>query len=365
MEAVPIRPQEPTPALDLRDLLAILWRERRRVLGAVLAAGVLTLAVSFVLPRWYGATAVILPPEESDLLQNLSLAQRALTKFPAFGVLPDYFTPADIFLAVLGSRTVREDVIAKYDLQRVYRLKSIEKTLKELKGHTRVKLNADGTIIVQVEDRDPARAAGMANTYLVALDRYNVEKRNTQARRTRQFLESRVAETDSLLRVSEQALRAYQERRHTVAPVSIQGAGDVQGAADLMTRKFMLEVRLGVLRGYLSEENDQVVQVRNELEQLRKRIGSLPAMQDEIQRLVRDQKIQEQLFLLLTAELEQARLRETMDTPTVQILDPAVPSERASRPRKLILTLGAMILAFVGTAVVLYVREGRTPVPRA
>ena len=125
----------------------------------------------------------------------------------------------------------------------------------------------------------------------------------------------------------------------------------------------MLEVRLGVLRSYLNEDNEQIVQTRTELDQLKERISSLPALESELSRLIRDQKIQEQLYLLLTSELEQARIRETMDTPTVQVLDVAVPPERPSRPRRLILTLAAGILGFSVAAVAILVREGSAPRP--
>ena len=344
-----LRPSRPA-RFDLLPILAVLWRERIRALAVVAGAAVLALGLGFLIPKWYRASAVILPPEESDLLSNMSLAQKALTKFPVFGILDDYFTPADIYKAILLSRTIQEDVIRKHDLRTVYRKKSMEKTVKELKNHYTVKLQADGTIMVSVEDGDPRRAAAMANTFLESLDRYNMEKRNSKAHRTRQFLERRVAETDSLLRVSESVLRGYQEKHSTVAPTS-GPAPNVQAVADLMARKIMLEVRLGVLLSYLREDNEQVVQIRTELNQLKSRIGDLPALQNELVRLIRDQKIQEQLYLLLTAELEQARIREMMDTPTVQVLDPAVPPERHSRPRKGLMAVGAAVFAGMGLAV--------------
>ena len=332
--------------LDLRGIVSAIRARLWFVLGTSLLAGLLMLGIAFLLPRWYAARTVILPPEESDLLSNMSLAERALTKFPTFGTLSDYFTPADIYKAILGSRTVGEEVATRFDLQKVYHLKSMEKTLKVLKGHTKVHLNPDGTIQVSVEDHSPERSAEMTNACLEALDRFNVETRNTSARRTRQFLQRRVVETDSLLRASENALKRYQEEHRAVAPTSV-GSGDVQAAADLMSRKIMLEVRLGVLRSYLREDNDEVVQTRSELEQLESRISALPALQGDLQRLVRDTKVYEQLYLLLTSELEQARIRETMDTPTVQVLDRAVPPERPDRPHKGMLAAAAAAVAFL------------------
>jgi uncharacterized protein involved in exopolysaccharide biosynthesis len=125
-----------------------------------------------------------------------------------------------------------------------------------------------------------------------------------------------------------------------------------------MARKIMLEVRLATLRAYLKDDNDQVIQISSELESLKQRISTLPQLQTDLQRLIRDNKVQEQLFLLLTTELEQARIRERMDTPTVDILDRAVPPERHSRPRRATLAVAAGLLAFVGTVLWLARREG-------
>ena len=152
------------PGLDLRDVFETAARHRGTLLGAAVAAAVITLAVTFALPKWYRATAVILPPEESDLLSNMSLAQRALTKFPSFGILSDYFTPADVYKAILQSRTVQEDIVRAFDLQSVYHQRSLEKTLKALRGNTKVRLNPDGTIAISVEDMSPQRAAGCDNS---------------------------------------------------------------------------------------------------------------------------------------------------------------------------------------------------------
>ena len=349
-------------AIDVRGMLRAIARQWRFIAGTSLAAALLTLGVTFVLPKWYTATAVILPPEESDLLSNMSLAQRALSKFPAFGILQDYFTPADVFKAVLASRTVQEELVHRFDLQRVYKRKSLEKTLKALTQNTRIKLNPDGTLKVSVDDKDPQRAAALANGYLEALDRFNVEKRNTTAHRTRVFLQGRLAETDSMLRISEGTLRRYQELHRTVAPPTA-GSADATAAADIMSRKLMLQVRLGVLRSYLSDETDQVTQVRQELAQLEHRLSSIPELQGDLLRLIRDTKVYEQLYLLLTAELEQARIRETMNTPTVQLLDRAMPPERHSRPKKGMLTLAAALLGWVAASIWVAARDRDPALP--
>jgi len=343
-------PLTPLPTrTDLRDVMARVWADRVRILVVSVAAGLLAFGIAFLFPRWYRTQATILPPEDTDIFTNISLAQKALSKFPTFGQLGEFFTPADVFKAILSSQTLQDNVIDQFNLKQVYKLKSHEKTLKELKSHYSVKLSPEGIISVSVEDKDPKRAAAMAMAFLTELDRYNIHNRNSRAKRTRQFLEQRVHETDSLLRVIETTLKVYQERRHTVVPTSINSA-DMQSSAELMARKIALEVRLGYLRTYVSESNEEIQAAKTELEQLKQRIGTLPAMQSDVARMIRDQKIQEQVFVLLTAELEQARIRESMDTPTVQVLDKPFPPERHSRPKRATIAIIAMLLTMIATS---------------
>ena len=349
---------QPTREFDLGRLLNRVFEERWRFLSVSLAAGLLALGIGFLFPRWYTASATILPPEDSDLFSNLMLGQRALTKFPAFGVLGDYFTPADVFKAILKSRNVQDRIIDRFQLQAVYKQKSLEKTRKALKGHYDVKLAPEGTITVSIEDKDPKRATAMANAFLEELDQFNIKNKNSRASRTRIFLEQRVAETDSLLKITEERLRAYQEETHTVVPTAIQSS-EIQSSADIMARKIALEVRLSVLRTYLAEDSDEIRQTRTELEKLKEQIATLPSLQSDLWRMIRDQRIQEQVFVLLTEQLEQARVRETMNTPTVQVLDSAVQPERHSRPKRATIAIVATLLTALGCFVYLAFEERR------
>lgn len=207
----------------------------------------------------------------------------------------------------------------------------MEQALKVFRSHVRVELAPDGTITVSVEDQSRELAAKMANALVEELDKFNVERRNFQAKRTRVFLERRVAETDSLSRKAEARLGAYQKTHHVLAPIDAE-AQNLKPVAELMARKLSLEVQLEVLESYLSPSNDRVIQTRTELNQLNRQIGQIPIVETELGRHVRDVRLYQQAYVLLNAQLEDARLRETMDVPTVTVLDFAVPSERRSRP---------------------------------
>jgi len=60
-------------------------------------------------------------------------------------------------------------------------------------------------------------------------------------------------------------------------------------------------------------------------------------------------KVQEQVFELLTAQLEEARIRETRDTPTVQVLDHAVVPLHKSRPKRALVVIAGFVIGLAGS----------------
>ena len=128
-------------------------------------------------------------------------------------------------------------------------------------------------------------------------------------------------------------------------------------------QKIALEVRLQVLRESLSESSEEVRRARQELAAIERQVGGLPRAGVEIMRLWRDVKVQEQVFELLTAQLEESRIKETRDTPTVQVLDAAVPPIHKSRPKRAIIVIAGFLIGVTAsfTAVLLLERRRGRP----
>jgi uncharacterized protein involved in exopolysaccharide biosynthesis len=126
-----------------------------------------------------------------------------------------------------------------------------------------------------------------------------------------------------------------------------------------MAEKIALEVRLQVLRQSFDDASEEVRRVREQLAALDRQVALLPGAGVEIMRLWRDVKVQEQIFELLTAQLEEARIRETRDTPTVEVLDSAVPPIHKSRPKRTWIVLGGFIVGVFGSALAALLLERR------
>src|SRR5512140_3112045 len=157
---------------DFLDYLSVLLRWRWFSIINVLCVTLLAVIVSFILPRWYRATASVLPPKEPDMFSSLGAASSVLKGLSGTRGLRGLGQTegAYNYFAILKSRTAMEAVVRRFNLIEVYDIPdtSMEKTVKALSENTSFETAEDDNITIQVLDKDPQRAADMAN-YLVEL----------------------------------------------------------------------------------------------------------------------------------------------------------------------------------------------------
>ncbi|MBA5862234.1 MAG: hypothetical protein GDA65_05955 [Nitrospira sp. CR1.1] len=373
----PSRHQAERPAVDqsatLFDYWDVLVARRKIVLGLCVAALAISLGVSLLLPHVYESTSSVLPQLESK--EGGALA--ALLASPAAGGMAQNLglglpglptTPTDVFVSILKSRLMADDVIKKFNLMDRYREKTMVETRKELEDHLRITVTKEKVIKVSVEDEDPQVASDMANFYVSNLDRLNRTVTVNKAGQNRAFLERRLHETMESMAKAEDALRDFQAKNKTVA-VEAQAKVMIEAAAIIQGQITAQEVQLQVMGGYLSAENPDLARIRSNVEELKKQLATMSSGKDvqgirsgerlhpamvavpdlalQFGRLFRQVKVQETLFTLLTSQHEQAKIAEARDTPTVQVLDQAVPADKRIRPRIVLNVAVAGVLALV------------------
>src|SRR5262245_44124475 len=173
------------PTVDLAALWGRIWTRRLQIFTLVFIATALVAVVAFLLPPWYQAQAELMPPGEEASTGLAGLLRGVAVP----GVrIPTEVTPADVFMVVLQSRRIGEQVVDRFNLRQLYKKKFMVDALKELHSHTKLKLTQAGTIQIAVEDRDRKRAADMAGAYVEYLDQFNRQVRMTKGRRTRLFI---------------------------------------------------------------------------------------------------------------------------------------------------------------------------------
>lgn len=336
---------------------------RRFILVTGLVAAVLMAGISLILPKWYTASTTIFPPETTPGMSMYSQLLESVSA-PLLGQLGSGTAPETIYIDMLKSRTITEQIIDEFNLQEVYGAYPIEVAIKEFHSHCGYTLLVNGLIVMTYEDRDPDRAAAIANRMIDLLDELNADLKMSKASRTRVFISEQLTMRKKELAAAESAYRDFQQSNKALElDEQLRSAMDI--IATLTAKAISLETQLSILGEYTSKSSEEYVRKKTEYErvvdQLRrlKQSGDrdedivrsyLPALDDvprlalEMLRLKRDVEIHSTVYTMLVKEYEKARIEEARDTRTVQVLDHAsVPTLRSRPKRKFLVIFGAAI----------------------
>jgi uncharacterized protein involved in exopolysaccharide biosynthesis len=362
--------------------LRLLW-EQRQFLFRVTALGLIAAtALAFLIPKHYESTTRLMPPDNQSS-SGLAMAAAALSGRVGGlgGIAGDLLglkSTSELFVGILGSRTVEDKLIQQFDLKKVYRDGRMEDARKDLADHTDMSVDRKSQIItVKVTDRRPQRAAAMAQAYVDELNRLVAELSTSGARRERIFLEGRLQAVKQDLETAEKEFSQFASKNMAI-DIKEQGKAMVEAAATLQGQLIAAQSELEGLRQVYTDNNVRVRSVRariaelqNQLERLGGKgegapgvrnqegealypsIRKLPLLGVTYADLYRRTKVQEAVFETLTQEYELAKVQEAKEIPTVKVLDPAnVPDKKSFPPRLLIMILGT---AFALTAGVTWV----------
>lgn len=346
--------------ISLLDLALVAADHLRLLVLGPLAVGVTALGISFLVAPTFTAKTLIMPPQQQQsaavaALQNLGALAGAA------GAAAGVKSPSDQYVALLQSTTVEDRLIERFKLMDVYEEKYRSEARKELEKNTRISAGKkDNLITIEVDDRDPQRAADLANAYVEELKRLTDRLALTEAQQRRQFFEKQLAQTKNRLVRAQQALQGtgFNEGAMRAEPKAA-----AESFAKLRAEVTAAEVRVQAMRGYLTETAPEYRQAQNALLALRAQLSRMEGSDavaekgDYVSRF-REFKYQETLFDLLVRQLEAARLDESREGAVIQVVDLAAPPERKSKPRRAMVAVVATLAA--GFALLLWVFVRRT-----
>jgi tyrosine-protein kinase Etk/Wzc len=369
-DPVPVRPAVGTNTRDkdeisLVDLLIVLAERKRIVLSVTLFFTVLAIIISFVLPKRYTASVTLLPPQQNSSMgaalasQLGNLGGMAALAGGSLGLK----NPNDMYVAMLKSRTVEDAMVQHFGLMQEYRQKYPSDARKAFEGYATVEGNGkDGLIHISVRDRNPNRAAELANGYVDQFRRLSEHLAITEASQRRLFFEQQLGQAKDSLANAEEALKETEQKTGLIQ-LDSQARALIESAAALRAQIAAKEVQIDSMRTFATSENAELVRAQQELEGLRTQLaklggsanidaglmmpkGQVPAAGLEYVRKLRDVKYFETIFDILARQFEIAKLDEAKQGALVQIVDPAIPPDKRSFPRRGLIVVGAAALGF-------------------
>ncbi|MBI5787882.1 MAG: lipopolysaccharide biosynthesis protein [Candidatus Schekmanbacteria bacterium] len=365
--------------IDLLDYLSVLVKYRWMIFKVSGIATIIAVIVSLLLPHIYSATATIMPPRQEEGMSAM-LAKMGGLAAMAGGML-GVSTPVGIYTDMLKSRSMTDTIITRYGLMKAYDVELMKEAREELEENVAVETSKADVISVTVEDKDPQRAADMANAYIEELDKLNRTLNISDAARQRIFLEQRLTEAKERLSQAELALKKFQEDNKIIA-LEAQAQATIEGAAQIKGQIIATETELKMLSGFVSGKETQMIKLTQKLAELKDQLAKIETVHNttpakksgesnfflgfnqmpdlglQLARLMREVKIQETVFELLTQQYELAKISEAKDTSTIQILDKAVVPEKKSKPKRALIVALSGITALFGSVFVAFCLEG-------
>jgi len=346
-------PEADTPIIGA---LVVLLRHKKLIgVVATLTTCIAALGILFW-PPWYVSQAVILPPQQpqSSMAAFASGAMGGIAG--GMGSL-GLKNPVDLYIGVLKSRTLSDDIIAEFHLQQVYKKARLSGARAVLKSRVTFVGSKESFITIAVTDRDPARATAMANAFVEALYKQNSRLALTGAAQKRLFFEQQLAAEKDALAKAEIDLKATQQSTGLLVPTG-QAEVLIHSGAQLRAEIASHEVQLQAMHEYATDENPQVKTLKTEISALERQMAQveasgnpgsklevsgarLPQATLEYIRKVREVKYHETLFELIAKQYEVARIDEAREAPLIQVIDRAVMPDRPSGPGRRLLLLGA------------------------
>jgi uncharacterized protein involved in exopolysaccharide biosynthesis len=281
--------------------------------------------------------------------------------------------PNDLYIAMLRSRTVADRLIDRFSLMTRYKAKMRDDARKHLAGLSEIASGKDNVISIAVEDTDPKMAAEMANEYVDELERMTKTLAVTDASKRRVFFEREVKTATDQLQAAEQDLKKT-EQETGIVQIDNQSKVMFQAYADVRAQLTEKELEIESMRSFAAPENPDLIRAERERDALRGQVTSMekgqggPPIGDIALEKVPEKALKyydkyrevtyhTALLQLMLKQYEAARVDEAKDFALIQVLDPAIPPERKSRPHRAIICISFTLLAFLVACLWVYFRE--------
>ncbi|MFT4172254.1 MAG: GNVR domain-containing protein [Rhodocyclaceae bacterium] len=360
--------------IDFVVWFKIINARRGFVFAFTATVAIAAIVVSILLPKQYTGSVRLLPPQQNQSSMMSSLAGLGAGSLSGAAGVLGIKNPNDMYVGILKSRTVADGLIARYKLADVYKTNVPEETRASLAASTTISSGKDNLIEISVLDRNPARAADLANGYVDELYKLTTTLAVTEAAQRRVFFERQLTKTRQDLSVAEIAFKEMQQRTGLLM-LDEQGKVVVESISRLRGQIAAKEAQFVAMGEFATADNPDIRRIKTEIVGLKEQLaklqrqggsgegvlfsaGNVPQDGLEYVRRMRDLKYQEALFEQLAKQVELARVDEARDTSIVQVLDKAVVPQKQTKPKRALIVVFATLLGFVAACGWVFVRAG-------
>ncbi len=353
----------PKKELTYEDLIFIFLSKKKIILLSTLSVGLIAgLIVFFVIDPIFLSSATIKSISKSGGINTL-LGVDAIPDLSDIGNLGGGSVTKELALYenILVSRRCVEEAILKFNIIEEEKFKTMFDATKYFRENvmTITKDKIAGTMEIGALDKDPAKAKEMADFLVYQLNKINTELNIQNAKNNKEFIQNRYNESKEDLTKLEDSLKQFQDVFGIAPDLQVQAA--VKAEIELETEIKSEEIKLALLRKILSPDQAEIKSLEEQITEMKKQLSEVrnnndtqdvltlkgkPTIILNYLRLKREVEIQNKVMSTLIPLLEQAKIEEKRETPSVLVLDPPIIPDKKVKPKRLNIILISMLLSF-------------------
>ncbi len=346
--------------------LELLANRKKFILSFVIILTIISVIISFILPKWYKASAIILPPEkETPSVINISDGISGLD-------LVSMSTTSDVFAKILESRSITYPIIDHFKLMERYQTVTYIETFEALLSHTIIENTEEGLLVVEVEDKDPQMAADITNAFVYGLDSLSRKVITEKAKNKKKFFQERLKEVNEHLNTNRKKLEEFQTKNKAVdfdeqSRLVIEQAIEIKVALSKTEVDLSLAETTGGTDLNRTQLRKQKKLLQKQLDELENGSGSssyftlplsrIPILKNEYNKIYATVKVGEEISSLLLQQLEQAKIQSSGSFQEFSILQFAVAPELKSRPKRTLIVILTFVLSLILSVIIAALME--------
>ncbi|MFS8977561.1 polysaccharide biosynthesis tyrosine autokinase [Cupriavidus necator] len=250
---------------------------------------------------------------------------------------------------------------AEFILVRKSRLKTLQALQRHLVIAERGKQS--GVIGASLEGTDPKLTARILNEIGEEYVAQNVKRKAAEAEKSLVFLSDLLPQLKSELERTEASYNAMRNKRGTF-DLSEEGKAYLQESVAVEARLQELKQKRTELVNRFTPSHPAIVAIDQQIASLSVKVGSvtnrikaLPNVEQDTLRLMRDVKVNNELYVGLLNSMQQLRLVKAGKVGNVRLLDKALVPEEPVKPRRVIVLALAAVLGVTLGVVAAFVRN--------
>lgn len=369
--------------MSWHEMLNVVLLNLRTILKVTILSTIfLFLILLFIYPRTYQATVSILPPEQENSLGGIGalLGSGDFSNLLGGGMSS---ASSQLFVEILKSRTSALYVVKKNNLVEYFNADDNIEAAEKLQKSLNTDITKEGIVNLNVDvksafipsifsnsDELKKLSAVLSNSFIEALDSINREKLSSKARNARIYIEEQIQETKALLDSAEVALMNFQSKNKTIAiPEQVKAA--IEASAQIKSEIIQTEMQLGLIKSDASENSRIVEALNKKLQELKGQYSQfetgsedyllafkdLPTLGKDLAGLLRDVRIQNEVYVLLQQQYYKEKIQENREIPTVEILDEAIPPKKPVAPRVVYSSAAGAIFLFILLSLIFILKD--------